>query len=264
MRAHIAAIIAALAIPCLAHADFEGLLVAKISGDVNGTARTWLSKAGMRSETELTMTAPEARQAAMGKGIHSVTVIKVSEPNRTYFLDENRKTYWVYDAKPGEGSGDDGYTAKRIGKDRVAGFSCEKVVLTSASGRESELCVAPDFVAGDSWLRVLQTREQGKGAGDGIRKALLDAGVKGFPIRWSTKGGKDGRGAFQMELVSAKKQSVPASTFDIPADYRKQEMGMPFASPEAAQKMEEAMKNMTPEQRKQMEEMMKKMGGGKN
>ena len=167
----------------------------------------------------------------MGKGIHSVTVIKVSEPNRTYFLDENRKTYWVYDYKPGEGGGEDGTTAKRIGKDRVAGFACEKVVLTSASGRESELCVAPDFIAGDSWLRAFQAREQGKGADRGIWKALLDAGVKGFPVRWSTKGGKDGRGAFQMELVSAKKQSVPASMFRHPGRLQEAGDGHAFLEP---------------------------------
>lgn len=263
MRAHFAAALAATVLPCLANADFEGVLVSKISGDMNGTVRTWLSKAGVRSETELKM--PEAEQAQLGEGIRSTTIMKASEPNRTYFLDESGKTYWVYEQTGGEASAeDDGYTAKRIGKDKVAGFPCEKVALTGPSGDASELCVAKDFIGADSWLSAFQGRDQAKGKAHGIRKALLDAGVKGLPIRWTRKGDRDGRGAFQMELVSAQKQTVPASKLAIPAGYTKREMGMPFANPETAKQMEDAMKNLTPEQRKQMEEMMKKFGGGKN
>jgi hypothetical protein len=259
MRSRVAATVAALAVPCLAQADFEGLLVSKMTGDMNGTVRTWLSGAGMRSEMELEV--PEAQRAGMGKTVRGVTIIRTSEPNSTYLLDENRKTYRVFVHKPGEGFvEDEKYTAKRMGKDRVAGFSCEKVVLTSPSGNESELCVAPDFIGGDSWLRAFQVRQRDEGRG--MWSALREAGVKGLPIRWSGKGGKDGRGAFKVELVSAQKQSVPASTFAVPAGYTKSEMTMPFSSPEAAKQMEEAMRKMTPEQRKQMEEMMKKYGGG--
>jgi Domain of unknown function (DUF4412) len=258
MRALVAIVVAALAVPCVAQADFEGVLVSKMTGDMNGTTRTWLSGAGIRAETE--MTVPEAKQATLGKSLRSVAIVKTSDPNTTYFLDENTKSYRVFVHKPDEHADDDQYIARRLGKDKVAGFSCERVALTSPSGNASEVCVASDFIGSDTWLRAFQVREQRSG---GLHKALLDAGVKGLPIRWSSKG-KDGHGAFQVELVSAKKQSVPASTFAIPADYTKSEMAMPFSSPETAKKMDEAMKKMTPEQRKQMEEMMKKFGGDKN
>jgi Domain of unknown function (DUF4412) len=264
MRARIATAVAALAIPCLSHADFEGVLVSKMTGEhMNGTTRMWVSKAGMRAETQLAV--PEAQQAQMGKTVRSVMLVKTAEPNRTYVLDENRKTYWVHEYKPGEAQGgnDEGYKARRVGKDTVAGFSCDKVVLTDSGGRESDVCVAPDIVSGDSWVRAFQQREQ-KAGNHGMWKALLDAGVKGLPIRWSHRPDKEGHGGFQMELVSAQKQSVPSSTFAIPADYKQSEMVTPFSSPESAKRMEEALKKMTPEQRKQMEEMMKKMGGGKN
>jgi hypothetical protein len=66
-----------------------------------------------------------------------------------------------------------------------------------------------------------------------------------------------------MELVSAKRQSVPASTFAIPAGYTKSEMTMPMTSPESAKQMEDALKGLSPEERKQVEEMMKGMGGGR-
>jgi Domain of unknown function (DUF4412) len=260
MRARFAAaaVIAAALSPPLARADFEGLLVSKISGDMNGTARIWLSKAGMRSETELTL--PQAKQAAMGKSVRSIVIMKASEPTRTYFLDETRKTYHVYEHTPGDRS-DEQFTAKKIGKDTVAGFSCDKVALTSASGGETELCVAPDLAGSDSWMRAFEQRQRG-GSNHGMWKALKDAGVKGLPVRWTRMGAKEGHGKFQMELVSATKQSVPASTFAIPADYKQSEMTTPFSNPETAKKMEDAMKKLTPEQRKQMEEMMKKYGGG--
>jgi hypothetical protein len=90
-------------------------------------------------------------------------------------------------------------------------------------------------------------------------KALVDAGLEGFPIRWTTKG--QGRGDMTMELVSAKRQSVPASTFEVPAGYTKSESLVPFSNPEIDKKMKEALDKMTPEQRKQFEEMMKKRSG---
>ncbi len=258
MTARIAAAAAALALPFLARADFEGLLVSKMtSGPMNGTARTLVSKAGIRSETEIAV--PEGQQAHVGKSVRSITIVKASEPDRTYFLNENAKTYSVFEHEP-RGPGDDRYTARKLGKDTVAGFSCEKVALTSASGDESELCVAREFIGGDSWLRLFQARDREKGRASGMWKALSDAGVQGVPIRWSSKGDKGGQGKFQMELVSATRQSVPASSFAIPAGYKKSELLMPFSSPETAKKMEDAMRKLTPEQRKQMEEMMKKYG----
>jgi hypothetical protein len=66
-----------------------------------------------------------------------------------------------------------------------------------------------------------------------------------------------------MELVSADRRSVPASTFAIPAGYTKSESMMPMANPEMQKQMRDAMKNMSPEQRKQMQEMMKRHGGGR-
>ena len=64
-----------------------------------------------------------------------------------------------------------------------------------------------------------------------------------------------------MELTKAEKKSLPASMFEIPAGYTKQEgmMGAAgvMASPEQQEQMRKAMENLTPEQRKQIEDMMK-------
>jgi Domain of unknown function (DUF4412) len=260
MRPAVMLALAALAVPGVASADFEGVLDAKISGRMTGTVRTWISKDGLRSETELHP--PDAAQANAGKTIRSITIVKVVEPGRTYILDEARKTYFVVESKGEESepdAGDDAYVVKRIGRDTVAGYACERVDVTSKHGSESELCIAADFFGNDAWYRLFQLRERGKPTG--LHKALLDAGVKGLPIRWQRKSKSD-EDAFTMELVSAKKQRVPASTFEIPAGYTKRESVMPAMSPESAAKLDEAMKNMTPEQRKKMEELMKRMKGG--
>lgn len=246
---------AALVLPALtAAADFEGVLESKLSGAASGTMRTWISKQGIRSETDVAV--PQEHQATLGKRMRSVMIVRTAEPDVTYLLDESRKTYSEI-----QSDGDDGddttYTAKRLGKDEVAGFSCDEVILRS-DDEESEICVAPDLLA-DAWMRVFEGRGKSRG---GFEKALHDAGVKGMPIRWSTRGTSPEE-AFTMELVSAKRRSVPASTFAIPAGYQKSAMAMPMTSPETAKQMEEAMKGLSPEERKKVEEMLKGMGGGK-
>ncbi len=258
MRTRVLAALISTAIPCLALGDFEGVLDSKMSGErMTGTMRTWISKAGLRSEGDIQ--SPDAEKAGMGKSFRMVTIVKAAEPNVAYLLDEKRKTYSVIESKSASRSSEETYTAKKIGKDTVAGFSCDRVAVTHSRGHDFEMCVAPDILGGSAWIRAFQQR--GEDQGRGLQKALLDAGVKGFPVRWVSQG-KGGHGGFSAELVSARKQSVPASTFEIPAGYTKSDMTMPMTNPEAAAKMEEAMKNLSPEQRKQMEEMMKKYGSG--
>jgi hypothetical protein len=89
-------------------------------------------------------------------------------------------------------------------------------------------------------------------------KAVREAGMDGFPIRWATKG-EHGNG-LTMEMTKFEKKSVPASAFEIPADYKKSSAMSVGMSPEQRKQMDEALKNMTPEQRKQYEEMMKQHG----
>lgn len=251
MRAIACAALAWLAAPSSAHADFEGVLESKLTGShLSGKARTFVSRDGLRSEMEMEL--PQEKQATMGKTVRTVTLVKASEPSTTYFLDESRKTYWTVDATRERDGDEDRWTAKKLGKDVVAGFKCDTVLLTSKSGHESEACVTAELGGGSTWLRAMQQQE-GNG---GLMKALQDAGVKGFPIRWKSKRADE---PFSMEVVAAHRQRVPASTFAIPAGYRKTERSMPFASPETSKQLEEAMKDLTPEQRKQMEEMMKGM-----
>jgi hypothetical protein len=92
-------------------------------------------------------------------------------------------------------------------------------------------------------------------------KALTDAGLTGFPIRWTFRRSGEKEAFSSFELTAFQKTSVPASTFEIPADYKKVTGSDRRLTPEQEEAMRKAMENMTPEQRKQYEEMMKKQKG---
>ncbi len=239
-------------------AQFEGVLESRLTGqNMKGTSKSWVAKAGARIEMQMQASA----EGAAGAGMKMVILHKTAEPDVSYWVNESAKSYAVIDHRQTEESAkgardEETYTVKKLGKDTVAGFSCQKGLVTSSKGRQMELCVSSDVLGGSTWFRSMQSRSK-PGEGGNLLKALKDAGLEGYPVRWVTK---DDEGAsMTWELVSAKRQSVPASTFEVPAGYRKSDSLMgAMLSPEAERQMKEAMENMTPEQRKMLEEMMKK------
>lgn len=240
-------------------AQFEGVLESKLtSPDATGTSKSWVGKAGARIEMQMQ---PLEGPGAGAAGMKMVILHKFAEPDVSYFVNESTKSYAVVDHRQSQGTAkdakdDETYTVKKLGKDTVAGFSCQKGLVTSSKGRQTELCVTSEILGGGSWLRSMQPRNR-PSQGGALLKALKDAGLEGYPVRWVTKDDDDT--SVTWELVSAKRQSVPASTFEVPAGYRKSDSLMgAMVSPEAERQMKEAMENMTPEQRKMLEEMMKK------
>jgi hypothetical protein len=254
--------LATLFLPLAAWADFEGELDGRMTGPhMNGTSKTWVSKAGARMEMEMT-SSPEQEKAGAPRSMKMVTIFRAAEPDHTYLLNVEQKTYTVLDAREGTKmraamKSSETYTVKRLGTDKVAGLSCDRAVITSSSGQESEICASSDVLGATAWLRALERRGD---SGNALLKTLRDAGIRGFPIRWIQK---QKEGTITFELVSAKRHSVPASTFEIPPGYQKRGLMGTMTTPEQQKRMEEAMKKMTPEQRKQMEEMMGKTQGGK-
>jgi hypothetical protein len=247
---------AALLLPRAAPAaDFEGVLTFKMTGKTSGTMRALVSKAGMRVEADM-QAPPELQRAGMGKTVRMVTIMRLAEPNTVYLLHPEQKTYFVAENDSDDARSEEDeetYTVKRTGKDRVAGLSCEKATLTSEDGERTDLCITNELRGESTWMRAFSDREE-----DGIYRALRKAGLVGFPVRWSSEG-------MTMELTAHEKRSLPASTFAIPAGYKKTEN--PFGLPEAEmsrlmqESMKEGMKDLSPEQRKQLEEMMKRQGG---
>ncbi len=253
-----------------ANAQFEGVADMKITtsgahANVTGTGKTYISKVGWRSEME--MSNPEMAKAAGAKSMRMVTFGKLADPDKVYMLNERMKTYSVLDVNKTRemaasmGKKEHKYSIKRLGRDTVAGLSCDNVLIQQEGEKtQIEACVSKEFMTGD-WLKSMQ--RQSRGGGDFL-KALRDAGLEGYPIRMVTKN-LDGGGTMTMELTRVERRPVPASMFEVPPGYKETSMmGAMAQTPEqakqmeAAQKqMEEAMKKMTPEQRKQMEEMMK-------
>lgn len=271
MRAIFAAAgLAALLAAPAARADFEGVIEGRMTGQMSGSFRAQVGKAGVRSEVEMGMPVQGKARAAppgmpgMPQSMKKVTLQRKAEPDRVYLLDEEQKSYTVIDTskakEQAQGVPEEQYTVKKTGTDKVAGFSCEKAVVTGSQTGEMEMCLTSE-IAPDGARGML---EQGRGAA-GLITALRQAGVKGYPVRWSREDGRGGR--MTMEVTSARRQSLPASAFELPAGYReaKGSQGMPGMPPgmggDAAKQMEEAMKRLSPEQRKQMEEMMKGQRG---
>jgi len=256
-----AAGLAAMLVAPPARAEFEGLVEGRVTGTMAGTFRAQVGKAGIRSEVEMGM--PAAAKAGGAKGMPGMpasmkrfTVQRRAEPNKVFVLDEERKTYMVVDTaevREGlKGAPTETFTVRKLGKDTVAGFACEKVVATGSQSGEAELCVTAEIAP--EWARGAV--EQGRGGG-ALLAALRQAGLPGFPVRWSRQDGEGGK--ITMELTSAKRQSIPASTFEIPAGYQESK-GMPgpgMGGGDASKQLEDAMKRLTPEQRKQMEQMLK-------
>jgi len=251
---------AALVAAAPALAQWEGVLQMKMTSQTaNGTMTAAVSKVGTR--TEVDMKSPEMAKQGMGSGVKMVSILKTAEPNTVYIVNDSSKTYSVIDtAKMREqtrsmrGGKEETFTVKKLGKDTVAGFSCEKALVTGSEGMTFETCISNEVGGSAAMIRAMQRR----GDSSGLVKSLADAGLEGFPIRWVTHAEHGRGGDVTVELVSAKKQSVPASTFEIPSGYTKSESMMPFSNPEIDRRMKEALEKMTPEQRRQFEEMMKK------
>lgn len=266
MRVHIAAAaLAALLAAPAARAEFEGVLEGRMTGPMSGSFRAEVGKGGVRSVVELEMAAPGPVRAApgMAQRMRHLSLQRRAEPEKVYIIDEGRKSYTVIDTSRAreemKGAAEESYTVRKAGKDKVAGFSCQKAVVTGSESGEMEMCLT-DEIAPEGARAML---EQGHGAG-GLIAALRKAGVEGYPVRWSRKDGRGG--TVTMELTSARRQSIPASTFELPAGFKEQKGpgAMPGmgGNPAAQKQMEEALKNMSPEQRKQLEQMMKGQKGG--
>ena len=253
--------LAAAAMPALA--EFEGVLEMKMTMKEGGTGngKTYVSKTGWRSEMELR--SPQM-QKGTGKGSMKMTMIgKMGDPDKMYSIDDERKTYSVIDVKEMRKGmpkqEEETYTVTKLGGDRVAGYACEKVLITSSKGNEIEGCATREIMGSSAWLSSLQ-RGRG-GAYGGWVRALRDAGLGELLIRMVMRDKSTKEETMRMELVRAEKRPVPSSMFEVPAGYKEEDrtsMAMGQMSPEQQEKMKRAMESLTPEQRKAMEDAMKK------
>ena len=201
-----------------------------------------------------------------------VMLVRSDTPDMMYRINDAARTYSEVDLAEaremaGPSQGNEKYTVKKLGEAKILGRDTQHVLVTGTN-TTTELWTAKDFVDYATFSR-LQTRPGVRaGAAEALNKALKDAGADGMPLKSITTGADGAK--MTMEVVKAEKQTLPASTFEIPAGYTKSAGGMmdmmggmsgPQAD-EAKKRMDEAMKNMTPEQREMIQKMMKQRQGG--
>ena len=242
-------------------AEMKGVVHAERGETIGLTTKAWVGKAGSRVEmtTDLSQIAGRSDRSAAGMpATHTeVLLYRNAEPGTTYMLNTERKTYSVFQPQSGEKSETkvEPYTVTKLGRDSVAGYSCEKALVKRASARdEMEVCLSKDLGASGAWLDAMGRRQRS----GSLFKALSDAGLTGFPVRWIVRHAGEKDATTTLELVRFQKTSVPASTFEVPAGYKKVSGYDNHLTAEQEEQMRKAMENMTPEQRKQFEEMMKK------
>jgi hypothetical protein len=268
MKKSVLAILAGAALAATpAFAQFEGELSMKLTmREGNGTGKAFVSKAGARSELDI--------QTAQTP-FKMTTLMKTAEPDVMYMINDQQKSYAVMDlrkmkeqaAKYHEKTKET-WSVKRLGTEKVNGYTAEHVLVSRAedSKTEQELWTSKD-IAGLNYESMRGLFRRGNAGDEGMMKALRDAEVDGFVVKMITREKGNPVPVATMELTKVEKRSLPASLFQIPADYTKKEGMMGAASvmapPGAGDEMRKALEGMSPEQRKQIEEMMKRQQGGK-
>jgi len=245
-------------------AAFEGYIEMKMAmKEGSGIMKGQISPVGTRAEVE-------ARVAQMGDMPVKLTMImKFSNPAVVYMLSEAAKTYVEINANDlgntTKSRPDKVYTVKKLGREKVAGYVCEHLLLTAQDGKETEVWITKDLVDLSLFREYIQHNRQGADL-HGVMKALQEAGAEGFIAKMLGRD-KTGAPAVTLELVKAEKRAVAAALFEIPAGYTKQAgmwgmmLGMMLRAPEQQQMINKGMEKLTPEQRKTLEGIMKPKGG---
>ncbi len=236
-------------------ADFEGRAQYRLTGPKGqqGSAEALVGPGGARFHFEFKI--PEMAQAGMPE-IKTTTIIRAADRSHIYTLDDVHHTYAVIETDP-HGHGGGGWDVTKLGPSSVAGYPCQRARIAPSGGsRPAEVCISTSLGRVPVWATARGDADEGAPA------ALARAGLDGLPIRWAPDA-KDENGGAVLELVKATRESVPASTFEVPAGYTKRETkGPSLASPDVRARMEDAMKNITPDERKKLQQFLHGKGLG--
>jgi len=213
----------------------------------NGEYVVHYSKLGTRTEGSLA--------GALG----TVAITKKDAPDMVYMLDEQAKTYTEMNTKdhPPQRSTET-YTVKKVGTETIVGYKAEHVIVTGSGGNVVEMWLNRDLYELAKQFNVGGPHLDQ----DGMMKTLKAQGIEGVPVKIvSYMPGKEAQGKFEMTLVSADHKAQPASLFEIPAGFTKQDQAHRMGAPgtmthEMRAALKEQMKNMTPEQQAQIRKAM--------
>jgi hypothetical protein len=229
-------------------AEFKGSMAWSGGHTIPSAGKAYFARDAYRMEWEVDLSAVAAKGKAPAGAVparyKTITIQKLSDPDHALQINEVRRTYAIADLKKLReslaGRERPTYSVKKLGRDKVAGYSCVRALVTSSSGTESELCVAVDLIVPSSWLFAFTRKE----ASDNMLTALRDNGLQGFPIRLTVRGGAGKEAVSTMELVRFERKSLPASLFEVPAGYTQ---------------TDEVSLNLTEEQERMMKQLREKM-----
>ena len=262
MRFALPALLAALSLSSTSWAasSFEGVIEMKMTAE-RGSANIVLSIGKEGSRSEMHLQAPQPITMTM--------LVKTSEPDNGYAINDANKTYTILDLKKARDMAKSQsaatYTAKKLGEEKASGYLCAHALLTSDKGESVELWTNKDIIDVAAFAKAMGPNGP---TNDNIMKALKDAKADGFIVKMVRTEPGAKTPMMTMELVRAEKKALPSSTFQVPAGYTKAERpamggmgGAGAALPKEVQdQIRDKLNKLTPEQRKQLEEAMKAQG----
>ena len=215
---------AAALVAAPAFGQFEGQIDMKITGQegMAGTGKVFVSKVGSRTEMDL-----ESARMPM----HMTTLMKFSAPDVMYLINDKARTYTEMDTKKAReqaakmtGAKDkEAYSIKVLGSEKLLGYSTKHVLLSRPGDKsEMEAWTTTDLLglSYESMKGLIRRPAQDEGS---MMKALKDAGAEGFFVKMITREKGKTEPLTTMELTKIEKKSLPASMFEVPAGYTKQE-----------------------------------------
>jgi hypothetical protein len=201
--------------------------VSALAADFEGTVRMRMTQArGAPQEVNFGLTKGRSRiDVATPQGNAAVLFNPTAE--EMIILLPEQKMYLVQPVpKPGELPGAGGNPNQAVTqtgeKEKILGFDCVKYVASSPEGA-TDIWVTDQLGA---FMGLGGGNPMGGPGGGPVPQAWEQAlrGKEVFPLRVVTKG-PDGRETFRMEATAVKKQPLPASTFNPPADFQKLDVG---------------------------------------
>lgn len=248
-----------------ATAGFEGALdMTMTMKDGSGTLKGLTSAVGMRVEVE-------ARTPQTGSTPLQLTLLmKWDNPQVVTLLNATTKTYTELTPQDlGRGvkqRPEKDYAVKKLGKEKIAGYLCDRLLLTAKDGSVAEVWTTKELLDLTPFRDYMQHNRQSAEM-LGVMKALKEANAEGFPAKLITREPQATAPSFTLTLLKADKRPVAVVVLEVPAGYKKQEglLGMlPGMLPlplEHQQTIQNALENLPPAQRRMLENLMRSRSG---
>jgi hypothetical protein len=178
------------------------------------------------------------RDEPQGQGVRGPTIVRYDQ-SRMYYLVTNNKTYMeipIQKRTPEEEAQIKVTVTKTNETKKIGNYNCTRYEVTT-KGLEG---VPPEGMTTQCWMTtdVDVVEEYGKLADAHNRNqsgklAAEMAKVKGFPMQ-VVMTTPDGKEYMTTTVTTVKKQDIPDSMFEVPADYTKMPMPEAAATPPAA------------------------------